>query len=106
MFDIYLYALVFISPYVTDDKPINNGTLNDWCKVIGEMIGEPTLHYHDFRYSYATLLKNKGVNIEDISVILNHSGTDVTKKFYIKTELLKFVKSRALLIFNPIELQF
>ena len=72
------YGWVFISPYVTEDKPINNGTLNDWCKAIGEMIGEPTLHCHDFRHSYATLLKNEGVNLEDVSVMLNHSGTDVT----------------------------
>ena len=86
------YGWVFISPYVTDDKPINNGTLNDWCKVIGEMIGEPTLHCHDFRHSYATLLKNEGVNLEDVSVMLNHSGTDVTKKFYIKTDTSKVRK--------------
>lgn len=86
------YGWGFISPYVTEDKPINNGTLNDWCKVIGEMIGEPTLHCHDFRHSYATLLKNEGVNLEDVSVMLNHSGTDVTKKFYIKTDTSKVRK--------------
>jgi len=86
------YGWVFISPYVTEDKPINNGTLNDWCKVIGEIIGEPTLHCHDFRHSYATLLKNEGVNLEDVSVMLNHSGTDVTKKFYIKTDTSKVRK--------------
>lgn len=86
------YGWVFISPYVTEDKPINNGTLNDWCKVIGEMIGEPTLHCHDFRHSYATLLKNAGVNLEDVSTMLNHSGTDVTKKFYIKTDTSKVRK--------------
>ena len=86
------YGWVFISPYVTEDKPINNGTLNDWCKIIGEMIGEPTLHCHDFRHSYVTLLKNEGVNLEDVSVMLNHSGTDVTKKFYIKTDTSKVRK--------------
>lgn len=86
------YGWVFISPYVTEDKPINNGTLNDWCKVIGGMIGEPTLHCHDFRHSYATLLKNEGVNLEDVSTMLNHSGTDVTKKFYIKTDTSKVRK--------------
>lgn len=86
------YGWVFISPYVTEDKPINNGTLNDWCKVIGEMIGEPTLHCHDFRHSFATLLKNEGVNLEDVSVMLNHSGTDVTKKYYIKTDTSKVRK--------------
>lgn len=86
------YGWVFISPYVTEDKPINNGTLNDWCKMIGGMIGEPTLHCHDFRHSYATLLKNEGVNLEDVSTMLNHSGTDVTKKFYIKTDTSKVRK--------------
>lgn len=86
------YGWVFISPYVSENKPINNGTLNDWCKVIGQMIGEPTLHCHDFRHSFATLLKNEGVNLEDVSVMLNHSGTDVTKKFYIKTDTSKVRK--------------
>lgn len=56
------------------------------------MIGEPTLHPHDFRHSYATLLKNEGVNLEDVSTMLNHSGTDVTKKFYIKTDTSKVRK--------------
>lgn len=86
------YGWVFISPYVTEDKSINNGTLNDWCKLIGEMIGEPTLHCHDFRHSFATLLKNEGVALEDVSIMLNHSGTDVTKKFYIKTDTSKVRK--------------
>lgn len=86
------YGWVFLSPYVTPDKPINNGTLNDWCKKIGSMIGEPTLHCHDFRHSYATLLKNEGVSLEDVSTMLNHSGTDVTKQFYIKTDTSKVRK--------------
>lgn len=86
------YGWVFISPYVTADKPINNSTLNDWCKKIGNMIGVPTLHCHDFRHSYATLLKNEGVSLEDVSTMLNHSGTDVTKKFYIKQDTSKVRK--------------
>lgn len=86
------YGWVFISPYVTDNKAINNGTLCDWCKVIGKLIGTPTLHPHDFRHSYATLLKNEGVSLEDVSTMLNHSGTDVTKKFYIKTDTSKVRK--------------
>lgn len=86
------HGWLFISPYVTDDKPIRNSTLNDWCKRIGSMIGVPTLHPHDFRHSYATLLKNEGVSLEDVSTMLNHSGTDVTKKFYIKTDTSKVRK--------------
>lgn len=86
------HGWVFISPFVTNDKPINNGTLNDWCKKIGNMIGVPTLHPHDYRHSYATLLKNEGVSLEDVSTMLNHSGTDVTKKFYIKQDTSKVRK--------------
>lgn len=68
------------------DKPVNTGTLNDWCKRIGAMIGVPTLHPHDFRHSGATLLRNAGMNLEDVSVLLNHESTDVTKKYYIKQD--------------------
>ena len=84
------HGRVFITPYVTEDEPIENATLNQWCKKIGNMIGVPTLHPHDYRHSYASLLKNEGgLALEDISVMLNHSGTDVTKKFYIKEDTKK-----------------
>ena len=55
------------------------------------MIGiENGLHPHDFRHSQASLLKNSyGVPLEDISLLLNHSGTDVTRKFYIKEDNTK-----------------
>ena len=90
--DIEDYVWVFITPYVTKDKCISNGTLGDWCKTIGNMIGVPTLHPHDFRHSYATLLKNAGMSLEDVSTLLNHSGTDVTKKFYLKVDTSKIRK--------------
>lgn len=68
------------------DKPVNTGTLNDWCKHIGQLIGVPTLHPHDFRHSGATLLKNAGMSLEDVSVLLSHESTDTTKRFYIKED--------------------
>ena len=86
------YGWVFETAYVNETKSVNNSTLNDWAKKIGTMIGEPTLHPHDFRHTYATLLKNEGVSLEDVSTMLNHSGTDVTKKFYIKTDTSKVRK--------------
>ena len=66
--------------------PITSSTAGDWCKKIGEMIDEPTLHPHDFRHSGATLLKNAGMSLEDVSSLLNHAGTDVTNKYYIKKD--------------------
>ena len=55
------YGWVFYSGHNTATKPISNGTLLEWCKKIGNMIGVPTLHPHDYRHSGATLLKNMGM---------------------------------------------
>jgi len=70
-------------------KPMTTSTFDSWCKTIGEMIGEPTLHCHDFRHSGATLLKNAGMSLEDVSKLLNHASTDTTKKFYLKEDSSK-----------------
>ena len=67
-------------------KPINSATINNWCRTIGKMIGIPTLHPHDFRHSGATLLKNAGMNLEDVSTLLSHESTETTKKYYIKED--------------------
>ena len=83
------YGWVFYSRYNNETKPISNGTLLEWCKKIGNMIGVPTLHCHDFRHSGATLLQNMGMSLEDICELLHHSGTDVTSKFYIKKDTSK-----------------
>ena len=68
------------------EKPISTATLNAWCKKIGKLIGVPTLHPHDFRHSGATLLKNAGMSLEDVSILLSHESTDTTKKYYIKQD--------------------
>lgn len=78
------YGWVFCSR--NKDKPVSTGTLNDWSKKIGQMIGVPTLHPHDFRHSGATLLKNAGMALEDVSTLLNHESTNTTKKYYIKED--------------------
>lgn len=72
----------------------STSTLTDWCHSIGNMIGVPTLHAHDFRHSGATLLKNKSMPLEEISSLLNHSGTDVTRKFYIKEDKKKIAENK------------
>ena len=71
------------------DKPISTGTLNAWCHRIGALIGVPSLHPHDFRHSGATLLKNAGMTLEDVSILLSHESTDTTKKYYIKQNTAK-----------------
>lgn len=86
------YGWVWYSGYTTEDKPITTGTLGEWCKKIGNMIGVPTLHPHDYRHSAATIAKTMGMPLEDVSALLNHSGTDVTKKYYIKEDMSRLTK--------------
>lgn len=86
------FGWVFYSGRNTEDQPISSGTLNEWCKLIGKMIGVDSLHPHDWRHSGATLLKNAGMQLEDVSALLNHSGTDVTKKYYIKEDRSRITK--------------
>ena len=68
---------------------MSNGTLHQWCKKVGLLIGVPSLHCHDFRHSGATLLKHKGMSLEDVSNLLNHQSVEVTKKFYIREDKTK-----------------
>ena len=86
------FGWVWYTGYVTEDKAISTGTLGEWCKKIGNMIGVPTLHGHDYRHSAASLAKSMGMPLEDVSALLNHSGTDVTKKYYIKEDMSRLTK--------------
>ena len=80
---------VFYSRHNKGGGPVSNGTLHGWCKKVGQLIGVPSLHCHDFRHSGATLLKNRGMSLEDVSNLLNHGGVEVTRKFYIREDKRK-----------------
>lgn len=80
------FGWVWYTSYTTEDKPISTGTLGEWCKKIGNMIGVESWHPHDFRHTQSQLYSLAGMPLEDISALLNHSGTDVTRKHYLKTD--------------------
>lgn len=77
---------VFYSNKTTPNQPISTGTLNDWCKIVGELIGIPTLHPHDLRHSAANLLKKAGMPLEDVATLLHHADTSTTVKHYLKPD--------------------
>lgn len=83
---------VFYSGHNTEDKPISTGTLNEWCKRIGKMIGVPELHSHDWRHSGSDLIFKAGMALEDVSALLHHSGTDVTRKHYLTEDTSRLTK--------------
>lgn len=82
-------GFVFYSNWNGKIGAMTTETLNLWCKKIGAMIGVETLHPHDFRHSGSQLLKLAGMQIEQISELLNHNSIDVTKKFYLRADTRK-----------------
>lgn len=85
---------VFITRYNQRWNNAVKGTLQQWAKRVGEMIGISTLHAHDFRHSGSQLLKLAGMPIEDISELLNHSGIDVTRKHYLRQDKKKVQENK------------
>lgn len=88
------HGWVFATPYVTDEKCIQNGTLNEWCKKAGRMIGVPTLHDHDLRHSGSNLLKEAGMDIQDIAELLHHESTETTVKHYLTVNKKKVKENK------------
>lgn len=85
---------VFYSNKTTPTQPISVGTLNDWCKIAGELINVPTLHPHDLRHSSSNIAFHSGMPLEVVSALLHHSGTDVTRQRYLKEDKTKLIKMK------------
>lgn len=77
---------VFYTRHNTETQPISNGSLLEWAKKAGKMIGVEELHPHDFRHSGSSLLKNAGMPLEDVAALLHHESTETTSKFYVKQD--------------------
>lgn len=84
MHNIEDYGWVWRTPYTNENDCVSNGTLSGWCSKIGKMINVPSLHCHDLRHSGSQLLSLQGMALEDISTLLNHASTEVTKKHYLQ----------------------
>lgn len=80
---------VFITRYDSAWNKVTTNTLGEWAKKAGKLIDIDNVHPHTFRKTGATLLKNRGATLEDVSLILNHLSTDVSRKFYIKQDTKK-----------------
>lgn len=81
---------LFVTKYSGEWNQVSKNTVQTvWTKKIGEMIGVPDLHPHDFRHSGSSILFNKGMPLEDVQELLNHRSPETTLKFYIKRDMQK-----------------
>lgn len=81
---------LFIGKYNGKWDQISKSTMQmGWVKKIGDLIGVPQLHNHDFRHSYSSIMYNSGMKLEDVQGLLHHQSPDVTLKHYIKKDASK-----------------
>jgi len=79
---------LFITKYGGEIKKVSKGTIQtQWVKRIGRLVNIPELHAHDLRHSGSNLLFHSGLSLENVSLLLNHSGTDVTRNHYLQVNL-------------------
>lgn len=70
------------------NQQISNGTIEKWAKELGERAGchcETTVHV--FRKTFASEEYRRTKNVKYISIILGHSSTAVTEKYYLVDDL-------------------
>ena len=80
---------LFISRYNKEWNNVAKNTIQSvWMKKIGAYVNEP-LSAHDLRRSGSDLLYKRGMKLEEVSSLLNHSGTDVTRNHYLQEDFDK-----------------
>ena len=73
---------------IAHNQQISNGTVEKWAKEIGERAGcHCVTTCHVFRKSYASEEYRRTKNIKYVSIILGHSSTAVTEKYYLVDDM-------------------
>ena len=73
---------------IAHDKQISNGTIEKWVKELGGRAGchcETTVHV--FRKTFASEEYRRTKNVKYVSIVLGHSSTAVTEKFYLVDDM-------------------
>lgn len=71
-------ALKILKKYNYELPNITNQKLNLYLKVLGQMIGEPKLHAHQARGTFATIALNKGIPADVLRRMLGHKKSIMT----------------------------
>lgn len=74
-------AIAITTKYDGELPAISNQKYNQYLKVIGQMIGEPNLHSHMGRSTFASTMLNNGVSTDIIKHALGHTTTLQTNRY-------------------------
>lgn len=73
---------------ISNNRQISNGTIEKWVKELGKRSGchcETTVHV--FRKSFASEEYRRTKNVKYVSILLGHSSTAVTEKYYLVDDM-------------------
>jgi recombinase, xerC/D family len=76
-------------------KQMSKSTIRDRVRKIGKLVGIENLYPHSLRKTSINLIA-KTAGIDLASEFTNHSGTDVTKKHYVKKTSVRERKNKLL----------
>lgn len=65
---------------------LSTRTVQNIVSTLGNIIGVETCHPHMIRHSVATEMAKKGTSINILQKMLGHSNSNVTTKYYVKSE--------------------
>jgi integrase/recombinase XerD len=73
------------------DHPVSRATMSQRFRVVRQRAGlKRRVTLHDFRRAYATRLREAGVDLRDIQVVLGHSSPETTARYVsVSPELIK-----------------
>ena len=74
-------ALAIVMKYKGKIPAISNQKYNQYLKVLGQMIGVPTLHSHMGRSTFASTCLNQGMNTDVLKHCLGHVTTFETNRY-------------------------
>lgn len=73
---------------IDDKKPVTTGSINDWAKAIGERADcHCVTTVHVYRKTFASMEYRRTKDVKYVSILLGHSSTAVTEKFYLVDDL-------------------
>jgi len=81
-----------------DFKPVSIRTLQYWFQTVGERAGMGVMNPHVARHTYACLLINKGVRLEDVQLYMGHSHK-ITTEIYARLTFTPEQKEKYLSLF-------
>ena len=86
---------LLVTKYNGEFKQMSKSTIRDRVRKIGKLVGIDNLYPHSLRKTSINLIA-KTAGIDLASEFANHSGTDVTKKHYVKKTSAKERKNKLL----------